>query len=65
VARSSAQALNNATLPYVRALADLGWQKAVAADPGLRNGLNVHEGRVVHPAVARDLGLPVQGLAAA
>jgi alanine dehydrogenase len=65
VARSSAQALNNATLPYVRALADLGWQQALAADPGLRNGLNVHEGRVVHPAVARDLGLPVQGLVAA
>jgi alanine dehydrogenase len=65
VARSSAQALNNATLPYVRALADLGWQKAIAADAGLRNGLNVLEGRVVHPAVAHDLGLPVQGLAAA
>jgi alanine dehydrogenase len=65
VARSSAQALNNATLPYVRALADHGWQKAIAADAGLRNGLNVLEGRVVHPAVARDLGLPVQGLAAA
>jgi alanine dehydrogenase len=65
VARSSAQALNNATLPYVRALADHGWQKAIAADAGLRNGLNVLEGRVVHPAVARDLGLPVQGLVAA
>jgi alanine dehydrogenase len=65
VARTSAQALNNATLPYVRALADLGWQKAIAADAGLRNGLNVLEGRIVHPAVARDLGLPVQGLAAA
>ncbi len=64
VARTSAQALNNATLPYVRALADHGWQKAVAADAGLRNGLTVHEGRVVHPVVARDLGLPVQVLAA-
>jgi len=65
VARTSAQALNNATLPYVRALADHGWQKALAADAGLKGGLNVLEGRIVHPAVARDLGLPVAGLAAA
>ena len=64
VARTSAQALNNATLPYVRALADLGWQRALAADAGLKGGLNVLEGRIVHPAVARDLGLPAQGLAA-
>lgn len=58
VARSSALALNNATLPYVKALADKGWKDALAADAGLRNGLNVLEGRVVHAAVARDLGLP-------
>ena len=58
VARSSALALNNATLPYVKALADKGWKDALAADAGLRNGLNVIEGRVVHAAVARDLGLP-------
>jgi alanine dehydrogenase len=59
VARSSAQALNNATLPYVKALADKGWKDALATDAGLRNGLNVIDGRVVHAAVARDLGLPV------
>ena len=58
VARSSALALTNATLPYVKALADLGWQQALAADSGLQAGLNVLEGRVVHAAVARDLGLP-------
>jgi alanine dehydrogenase len=57
VARTSALALNNATLPYVRALADQGWQQALAADPGLKAGLNVVDGRVVHAAVARDLGL--------
>jgi len=59
VARSSAQALNNATLPYVKALADKGWQAALAADAGLQAGLNVVDGRVVHAAVARDLGLPL------
>ena len=58
VARSSALALNNATLPYVKALAGKGWKDALEADAGLRNGLNVVEGRVVHAAVARDLGLP-------
>jgi len=59
VARSSAQALNNATLPYVRALADKGWEAALAADAGLKAGLNVVDGRLVHAAVARDLGLPL------
>jgi alanine dehydrogenase len=58
VARSSAQALNNATLPYVKALADKGWQQALAADAGLKAGLNVVDGRVVHAAVAKALGLP-------
>jgi alanine dehydrogenase len=58
VARSSALALNNATLPYVKALADKGWQQALADDAGLKAGLNVVNGRVVHAAVAKDLGLP-------
>ena len=58
VARSSALALNNATLPYVKALADKGWQQALADDPGLKAGLNVVNGQVVHAAVAKDLGLP-------
>jgi len=58
VARTSALALNNATLPYVKALADKGWQQALAEDAGLKAGLNVVNGRVVHAAVARDLGLP-------
>jgi alanine dehydrogenase len=42
----------------VKALADKGWQQALADDPGLKAGLNVVNGRVVHAAVARDLGLP-------
>ena len=56
VSRTSAQALNNATLPYVLALADKGWRRAVAEDPHLRAGLNVAQGRVTHPAVAAALG---------
>ncbi|HJU19478.1 MAG TPA: alanine dehydrogenase [Stellaceae bacterium] len=59
VARTSTFALNNATLPYVLAIADHGWQRALSTDPHLRDGLNVCRGRVTHPAVARDLGLPL------
>ena len=57
VARTSAVALNNATLPFVLAIADRGWRRALAEDPHLRNGLNACRGLLTHPAVARDLGL--------
>jgi alanine dehydrogenase len=57
VARTSAFALNNATLPFVLALADKGWRQALRDDPHLRNGLNVHQGQVAYAAIARDLGL--------
>ena len=59
VARTSTVALNNATLPFVLALADHGWRGALAEDPHLRDGLNICRGRVTHPAVAHDLGLPL------
>jgi alanine dehydrogenase len=58
VARTSTVALNNATLPFVLAIADRGWRRALGENPQLRNGLNICRGRVTHPAVARDLGLP-------
>jgi alanine dehydrogenase len=58
VPRTSTFALNNATLPFTLALADLGWQAACRADPHLAAGLTVHEGQITHVAVARDLGLP-------
>jgi len=57
VARTSAFALNNATLPFVHALASKGWQQAVADDKHLLNGLNVHAGKVVYKAVADALNL--------
>jgi alanine dehydrogenase len=57
--RTSAFALNNATLPYVKALADKGWERATAEDAGLAAGLNIVHGTVVHPAVARELGLAI------
>lgn len=57
VPRTSAFALNNATLPHVLALANKGWRQAVASDAHLLEGLNVCEGRITHPAVAHDLGM--------
>ena len=56
VARTSTQALNNVTLPYVQAIAEHGWRKALAGDPGFARGLNVSEGRIRHPEVAKALG---------
>jgi alanine dehydrogenase len=57
VARTSTFALNNVTLPFVLALADKGWRKALADDPHLKSGLNVHAGRITHRAVAEALGV--------
>jgi alanine dehydrogenase len=57
VARTSTIALGNATLPFTLALADKGWRQALADDPHLRRGLNVHAGQITHAAVAHDLGL--------
>ena len=55
VARTSTFALNNMTLPFVLALADEGVRRALGEDPHLRNGLNVHEGKVTYRAVADAL----------
>jgi alanine dehydrogenase len=55
VPRTSTYALTNATLPFVRALADHGWQAALKRDPHLARGLNVHEGELKHEVVARSL----------
>ena len=59
VPRTSTLALTNATLPYGLKLAKHGWKDACRADPALRLGLNVVEGRVVYPGVADAFGLPL------
>jgi alanine dehydrogenase len=65
VPRTSTFALTNATLPYVKALADHGWRGAITKDPGLAQGLNVHAGHVTHEAVASALGLDYRAFRAA
>ncbi|MBA3878381.1 MAG: alanine dehydrogenase [Sphingobium sp.] len=59
VARTSAFALNNATLPFALKLANLGAEAAMGADPHLANGLNVSGGKIRHQAVADALDLPM------
>jgi alanine dehydrogenase len=58
VPRTSTYALTNATMPYVIALAEHGWQAACRSDPGLANGLATHAGALLSAQVAIDLGMP-------
>jgi alanine dehydrogenase len=58
VARTSTQALGNATLPFMLALANKGWKLACAEDKHLLNGLNTHAGKLTYAAVGAALGLP-------
>ncbi len=60
VARTSTFALNNVTLPFVIALADKGYKQALVDDPFLREGLNVHKGKITYKAVADALGYDYQ-----
>lgn len=54
---TSTFALNNATLPYIIALANKGYKAALADDVHLRNGLNVYRGKVTHKSVAESQDL--------
>ena len=56
VPRTSTYALNNVTLPHVIALANKGYQQALKDDRWLRDGLNVHQGKITQREVAHDLG---------
>ncbi|MBO9579412.1 MAG: alanine dehydrogenase [Sphingobium sp.] len=59
VARTSTYALNNVTLPHALKIADLGWKEAMKRDPNLLDGLNVWNGMVTCPPVAREHGYDV------
>jgi len=53
VPTTSTYALANATIKYGLALANKGWEKALADDIHLAKGLNVHEGKIMYAAVAK------------
>ena len=65
VPRTSTFALNNATLPFVLALADKGYRRAIQDDRHLANGLNVYRGDITCKAAADALGYPYKPLAQA
>ncbi|MBB4904031.1 alanine dehydrogenase [Actinophytocola algeriensis] len=58
VPRTSTYALTNVTLPYATALANKGWEAALATDPALALGLNTHAGALTNGPVAEAHNLP-------
>ncbi len=65
VSRTSTYALNNATLPLALKLANEGWRTALAEDADLAAGLNVWNGKITCPAVAKSLDLPLTAISEA
>ena len=63
VPHTSTFALTNATFPYVRLLAELGLDRAIAASRALREGVNVYRGELVHAGVAESQGVACHQLA--
>jgi alanine dehydrogenase len=59
VPRTSTLALTNATFPYAKRLADLGWRRACREDRALQRGVNMVAGEVTYPGVADAFGLPL------
>jgi len=58
VARSATHALNNAAWPFITAVADHGFESALASLPSLRRGVATHQGHVVNGMLASHLGVP-------
>ena len=56
VAKTSTLALTNATLPYALQIADLGWKQAMQANPEIKRGANIINGKVTYKAVAEAFG---------
>ena len=56
VAQTATLALTNATLPYIFDIANKGYQQALLDNQDLMNGLNIHQGKITHEAVAEGLG---------
>ncbi len=57
VPRTSTYGLNNATLPYMVKLANMGTIAAIQSDPALAKGVNTFKGHITYPAVAEAFGM--------
>ena len=53
---SATSALNRATLPFIQELANKGVNQALNENKHLMNGLNIQNGKIVHPAIKEALG---------
>lgn len=55
VARTTTHAFNNAAWPFILEIAQKGLDLALVANPALQQGLNIHNGAIVHPALRESL----------
>lgn len=65
VAHTSTYGLTNATMPYLREIADKGWEQAIRENPAIRKGLNIADGKIYCEGVARAFGWESEPLPAA
>jgi alanine dehydrogenase len=56
VARTTTHAVNNAAWPYIQEIASKGLNQALTSDRALRHGLNIYDGKIVHPGLRESLG---------
>lgn len=59
VGRTSTYALSNATLPWIKQLADWGVDRAISESASLRSAINVHQGNITNPGVASAFDMPM------
>jgi len=60
--RTSTLALTNATLPYIKILANKGIENAIREDPEIRSALNTYKGKIVHKAFAESMGITYKAI---
>lgn len=60
VPKTATFALSNETFPYIRKIATFGFESATASDLGLKKGVNVHAGKIAHPALAEAFNLTME-----
>lgn len=60
--RTSTLALTNATLPYIKTLANKGIEDAIKEDPALRTSLNTYRGNIVHKTLGDSTGIPYKNI---
>lgn len=62
VPRTASRVLTNVALPYAKAIAQKGVAGAVQADTALARGVQLYEGKVVHPGLGEHFGIPIHNL---